>query len=659
MVKFERLFQPIVINGLHLKNRIVMAPMSSRLSTPKGEVTEAQIRYYRRRAQGGVGLIVVEYAYIDEKTSKSAMSQLGAYDDQLIPGLNELAEAIQSQGAKVSLQICHGGRQTLPARIGGKMPVSPSAIPCKFISGLIGKTNWCRELTIDEIQEIAQSFGQSALRAKIAGFDAVELHGAHGYLLESFISPYTNKRTDIYGGDIYGRSTFPLEVVREVRKVVGPSFPLFYRMSGSELLEGGLTLEEGKIFAHLLEENRVDCIHVSGTNFETINKQEPPLYIEPGNLLPLAAGIKSAVGIPVIAVGALHDPVFAEEVLKSGKADLIAMGRALLADPDLPQKAEAGDLDSIRPCIRCNDGCIGRFFLGRTQRCSVNFSTGQEGDPRLSRPRPSQSLKKMIVVGGGVAGMEAARIAATQGYEVTLFEKDKQLGGNLIAGSVPEFKKDLRKLLSYYSKTLKTLGVSVILGQAATPELIKKMAPYVLVVAAGSEVHRPDLPGIGLPHVMTSIDALMDEEKIKGEPIVVAGGGLVGCEISVYLALKGRKIILLEMLPEVASDLDAVSRLELLEMLKRDNITVLTGSQLIEIGKGEVKILRNGSLSLIDADAIILALSMRPRKEIFEQLAHLVPISLAVGDCVTPGKIGDAIHDAANKVLNLGGSPSW
>ena len=364
-------------------------------------------------------------------------------------------------------------------------------------------------------------------------------------------------------------------------------------MSGAELLEGGLTLEEGKIFARLLQENGVDCVHVSGTNFETINKQEPPLYIEPGNLLPLAAGIKTALDVPVIAVGALHDPRFAEEILESGKADLIAMGRALLADPDLPRKAEAGDLDDIRPCIRCNDGCIGRFFLGRTQRCSVNFSVGREGDPRLNRPRSSKSLGRMAVVGGGVAGTEAARVAANLGYEVTLFERQKQLGGNLIAGSAPEFKKDIRKLLNYYSKSLQTLGVSLILDQEATAEAIKQLRPDVLVIAAGSEVQRPDMPGTDFPHVKTAVEALMNPESIT-EPVLVAGGGLVGCEVAAYFGLKGKRTTLVEMLPEVATDLDAVSRLELLEMLTKGNIIILENSRLIEITEGKVKILRDG-----------------------------------------------------------------
>jgi len=650
---YPRLFEPITINGLELKNRLVMPPMCTRMATPRGEVTAQQVEYYRRRARGGVALIIVEYAHIDQKCSKSAVSQLGAYSDLLIPGLNELAEAIQSQGAKACLQICHGGRQTNPAHLGGALPIGPSAVPCEFTSNLIGAPNTVREATVEELREIAASFAEAAVRAKSAGFDAVELHGAHGYLLCSFVSPRSNKRTDAYGGDIRQRATYPLEVVREVRNALGPDFPLFYRMSGDELLPDGITLKEGAVLAGLLQQAGVDCIHVSGSNFESMNQQSSPIYMEPGHLVPLAEGIKNVVSVPVIAVGALNEPGLAEDVLESGKADLIAIGRQLLADPDLPRKAESGRAAQIRPCIRCNEGCMGRFFLGRTQRCSINYETGRELDPRLRVPvSPGEQTGHMVVVGGGVAGMEAARVGRLLGFDVTLLEKEAKLGGNVAAAAIPSFKKDLRRLLEWYEFTLEEQGVRVELQKEATEDVVAELSPDLLFLAVGAEALRPPLPGVDLAHVTTAVDVYFEDLPLP-DPVVVCGGGMMGCEAAVHLASQGKRVKLLEMIPLVASDLDPVSRLEMMEMLADDKIEVLTNTKVVGISDEAVVGSSDDGTRSIPAASVVLALSMQPRRHIVARLTPLAPVVLSAGDCVRPGRIGDAIQDAASKMLNL------
>ena len=353
-MEFPHLMQSFQMKNLVLRNRIVMAPMLSRLCDPDGIVSQKLIDYYAERAKGGAGLIIVEYCYIDEKESKANQGQLGAYWDQLIAGLGDLAEAIQEWGAKAILQICHAGRST-SAKFMGRQPMAPSAMP-----GYTGEM--AREMTLEEIEAAMESFAQAARRAKTAGFDGVELHGAHGYLMAQFLSPYTNRRTDIYGKD---RGLFALQTLERVRARVGPDYVVGYRMGGEEFIEGGITLEETKAFARRLEERGIDYIHVSGGIIEVGEHFVIPMYFPKGDLLHLAEGIKQAVKIPVVAVGAIHDPFLAEESLKKKQADLIAMGRGLIADPEFPGKIHSGRLEDIRTCLRCNEGCSSGYVRAR------------------------------------------------------------------------------------------------------------------------------------------------------------------------------------------------------------------------------------------------------------------------------------------------------
>jgi len=620
----------------------VMAPMCSRLAAPDGSVTQRMIDYYSERARGGVGMIVVEYSYIDGKESRSAVCQLGVYSDHMIPGLNELAEAIQAHGAGAVLQICHGGRQTAPPYM-GKQPVAPSAIACKFI----GVTP--RELTLDEIEEIQDAFAEAARRAKQAGFNGIELHGTHGYLMCQFLSPYTNKRTDKYGQSLENRALFGLETLKKVREKVGAQFTVGYRLCADEIVPGGLTLEETTKFARMLEDAGIDYIHVSAGNFETFPAIVQPIYMPRSPFLHLTEGIKKAVEkVPVIAVGS-HDVKTAEKALQEGKADLVALGRTLIADPELPKKLSEGREEDMRPCIRGNEGCISRFILGQTQRCEVNPAVGREREFRIV---PAVDKKKVMVVGGGAAGMEAARVAALRGHEITLIEKGENLGGHLVEASVPKFKDDTKELLNWLLKQVDKAGVKVELKTEATPDLVKERKPDVLIVAVGSEFVVPEVPGADKALVAVATDVLLGKKAV-GEKVVVVGGGLVGCETALFIADElEKKVTVVETIDEVLAKIEPACTMVLVDRLEKAGVEIHTGWSLEEItDKGVVCTDKEGGRNDIEADTVVLALGLSPREEIVEKFEGLAPEVYVIGDCVEARMIYNAFEDAWRAVL--------
>ena len=632
-MEFTKLMQSFRLKNVELRNRIVMAPMLSRLCYPNGVVSPKLIDYYTERAKGGVGLIIVEYCYIDEKESKANPGQLGAYDDQLIAGLGDLAEAIQEWGAKAILQICHAGRCT-SARIMGRQPIAPSSMP-----SYTGEM--AREMTLEEIEGAIESFAEAARRAKTAGFEGVELHGTHGYLLAQFLSPYTNRRTDKYGRD---RGLFALETLDRVRSRVGSDFPVGYRISGDEFVEGGVTLPEAKTFAKRLEEKGIDYLHVSAGIIETGQRFILPMYFPKGALLPLAEGIKSSVNVPVIAVGAIHDPALAEEALQKKRADLIAMGRALIADPELPNKVQSGQLEEIRTCLRCNQGCINRLPQNKTQRCAINAEVGRE---RQMRIHPVSKAKHVCVIGGGPAGMEAARLLSLRRHRVTLIEKEKELGGLLRYATVPDFKAELKSFLEYLKTQVQKLPVEILLDRRATPEFVKEIKPDSVVLAAGSSLRIPDIPGTGKPFVATAIELLSGSFK-AGARVVVVGGAAMGCEVAALLASSGNKVTLVEMLGDLATDLEMRSRLALLQLLKERGVKILTNWKLEKIENGYVLLVsRDWEKLEVATNSVILALGLTSNQELLKPLRESFREVYAVGDCVEPRKIYQAIHEGA------------
>ena len=631
-----QLLEPIRVGTMSLRNRIVMPPMEARLNRPDGSVTKAMIDYYSERAKGGVGAIIVQNSYIDARESRSSLSQLGVYSDHLIAGLNELAEAIKAYGAAALLQVGHGGRQCAPEAT-GRQPVAPSAIPCKHVGVMP------TELTLTEIEEIQNAFAEAARRVKQAGFDGVEIHGAHGYLIGEFLSPYTNKRTGKYGEGLENRALFALEIIKKVRDKVGDGFTVGYRMSADEYVPGGLTLEETSRFAGMLEKAGVDYVHVSAGIYESMPHIVPPMYLERAHLVHLAEGIKKAVRMPVITVGA-HNVETAEKALQEGKADLVALGRALIADPELPKKLASGRIGDIRPCARGNEGCISRFNLGQTMRCEVNPAAGREGEFKIT---PAVTNKSVMIVGGGIAGMEAARVAALRGHEVTLVEKGERLGGHLVEASVPKFKENTKQLLDWATTQVYKGGVKVQLKTEVTPSLVQKLKPEVLIIAVGSDFIIPPVPGADRPRATTADDLLLGNKAV-GDRVVVVGAGLIGCETALYIAeeLK-KKVTIVEMLDEMLVGVENVCKTVLTERLQKAGVKIHLGSRLEDItDSGVVCQDKRCQSREVEADTVVWATGLGARKKLVEELKAPVPEVYVIGDCVEARKIYHAFEDA-------------
>ena len=638
-----KLLEPFKVGTILLRNRIVMPPMECRLSRPDGSVTRAMIDYYAERAKGGVGAIIVENTFVDDKESRGSLSSSGLYSDHMIAGKSELAEAIKANGAVALIQIGHNGRQCDPGAT-GRQPVAPSAIPCKVVGVMP------REITLAEIEEVQNAFAEAARRAKQAGFDGVELHGAHGYLICSFLSPYTNRRTDKYGGPLENRALFALGIIKKIRDKVGDDFIVGYRMSADELVPGGLTLEETSRFARMLEAAGVDYVHVSAGIYESGYHIVQPMYVGKAHLVHLAEGIKKVVSIPVITVGA-HDIYTAEEALQKGKADLVAMGRTLIADPELPKKLASGRIDDIRPCIRGNEGCSSRFDTAETMRCEVNPACGREGYFKIT---PAEKKKSVMVIGGGIAGLEAARVAALRGHEVTIIERGDSLGGHLIEASAPKFKEKTKQLLSWAISQVQKGGVKVKLQTEATPSLIKQAKPEVLIVAVGSDFIIPPVPGCDRACAIVADSVLLGKQAV-GDKVVVVGAGLIGCETALYLAdeLK-KKVTIVEMLDEMLVGISGMVQAALTERLQEAGVEVHLGWHLDEIvDRGVICTDKTWHRREIEADTVVLATGLGARKEVAGQFRGLAPEVYVIGDCAEARKIYHCFEDAWRTALMI------
>jgi len=641
MAKLEKLFEPARIGKLELKNRMVMAPINSHLGTELGGVNDRLIDYYVERAKGGVGLIITDAMCIDWPVGKAGTSPLRIDEWKYVDGLHDLTEAVHGYGTKLAAQLHHAGRQnSVAVCTEGRELVAPSAIACLATGGDIP-----RELTIGEIEELIDKFVLAAQRARAAGFDAVELHGAHGYLITQFMSPQTNKRTDEYGGDFEGRMKFPLRIVEGIRASLGPDFPILFRMCADEYIEGGLTLDDNKLIAQRLEAAGVDALDITSGIYESPPAWHAwiyPIYdMAPGCRVYLAEEIKKAVSIPVIASGRLGDPVLAEEVIKDRKADLVAIGRAMLADPELPNKAAEGRFDDIRPCLYCDEGCVGGLSNLWHVGCQVNAALGKEREYQI---KTAKKAKRVVVVGGGPAGLEAARVAALRGHDVTLFEKEKELGGQLIPAAVPHFKQPVKEQLRYLENQIRKLGVTVELGKEATLALVKELKPDVVIVATGATHLVPDMPGIEGDKVATASEVLLGQKE-AGKKVAIIGGGHVGSELAWFLAEQGKKVTIVEMLYAVANGVNLFSRLYLLNKLAELGVEMAIGTTAEEVtDRGVIAVDMTGNRRVIEADTVVLAVGFRSNNELEQKLKGEVPELYTVGDCARLGKIMGAIH---------------
>ena len=518
---YEHLFSPKKIGNCEIPNRLVVTPMVANLNNPEGLATERYIRYHEEKAKGGWGLIITEdYAINDHARGYPLIS--GLWDESQIPGHKKLTDTIHKYNTKIFCQIYHAGRQSNPRVNGGVQPVSCSPIPCPWNKSIP------KELTIEEIQQIIKEFGITAANVVKAGFDGIEIHAAHGYLIHQFLSPNSNKRVDEYGGNYENRVRFLKEVMQEVRKAVGPDFPMGVRLSAAEFADGGRTMFETRQIIRDIEAWGADYLHLTFGMYGTRSSVASVLsfFQSHGFAVQFAEEAKSLVKIPIITVGRIQEPWMAEDIIASGKADFIGMGRPSLCDPHYPNKVKNGQYQDIRTCIGCLQGCTASTYMGVPIHCLVNPELGYEFETDYS---PAPVKKKVFIAGGGVAGMEAARGAAIKGHEVHLYEKTDTLGGQFLSASYPPFKGEFASFPAWQIRQLKKLGVHIHLNTPLTADIVKKEKPDKVILATGAQPIIPDIPGIDLPNVVLAEDVLRGRAD-TGMNVLVAGGGMIGSE---------------------------------------------------------------------------------------------------------------------------------
>jgi 2,4-dienoyl-CoA reductase-like NADH-dependent reductase (Old Yellow Enzyme family)/thioredoxin reductase len=638
MSSFPSLTSPMCIGDLKLRNRIVLAPMATHYGTEKGRMTERQIHYYLERARGGVGLIVTESNYVSLE-GRGGINRLGLYDDHQIQEHRKLTEALHQAGTPVCAQLHHGGA-TVSMNSVGQYPVSCSTVPL-LTRGQLFVGNVPRRLSEAEIEEMVGRFSKAAWRARESGFDAIMIHGAHGYLINEFLSPHTNKREDRYGGSDQNRARFLLEIVKAVRKALGPRFPILVRLTGEELFDGGYRIDYIQRVSKWLEDAGVDEISISAGNYEEMERMVALSIFPEGFLSKDSEALKKVVKIPVGVVGRIMSPETAERILQEGKADHVYLGRALIADPEFPKKAEEGREKQIRPCIVCNRGCIDRLFEGMDIGCSVNAAMGKEIARKIV---PTEPAKSVLIVGGGPAGLETARVAAARGHRVSLWERSKKLGGTLSQAVVLPHKEGIARLVQYYLGQMELLGVTVELGKEATPEAIERFHPDVLVLAVGTEPLRLGLPGASLSHVFLARD-MLEGCAVLGQRVAIIGGGLVGAEMAEALADQGKEVVVVEQLDSVAIQAGFIVKKELLKGLCQKGVKMLVNTKALAITREGILVERFGEKELLRADSVLLAIGYQPRNDLVKNLDVSRMKFYEIGDCVKPRMIWEAIEE--------------
>ncbi len=634
-MKLERLFTPITINGMTLKNRAVMPAMGTGYGNPDGTISDRLIAYLARRAQGGTGLIITEICAVDPR-GKAFPNQIGAWSDSFLPGLTGLAAAIHREGGKIALQLHHAGRETFE-QAAGAVPEAPSAIP----SAVLGQP--CEAMSSERIADVIGAFAGAAARAKKAGFDAVEIHGAHGYLLNQFLSPFSNHRTDLYGGAEENRSRFVLEILSEVRKAVGPGFPIIIRVSADELIRGGYDLEFMKSLAPRLVAAGADVIHCSVGVYSTPgNLSIASMDTAEGFNLFRARAVKEAAGVPVIGVGRINRPETAEQALAAGDADLISFGRQHLTDPDFVAKAEAGNFTEIRRCVACNQGCIERLsFEMKSVTCTFNPACGRE---YLGAPVPVAQSKRLWVIGAGPAGLSAALAAAGRGYKVEIFEKEASPGGQLRPASRPPHKEIYWDWAAWCIRQLEKWGVRIHCGEECSSARIRAGKPDAVILATGADPTTPDIPGLASPHVRDARELLLEGVMSEG-PTVILGGGYVGMETADFLIARGVGVTLLEMLPVSPVGKHTAHGYWLHKRIRDAGGRMILGATVTRVEPDQVVYRQAGEEKRVSAALVVTAMGARPVNGLEETLKKLGIPWRTVGDARQPRRLLEAIHE--------------
>ncbi len=645
-MEYNKMFSKGKIGPLTVKNRIVMPAMGTGLASYTGEASDEIIRYYEERAKGGCGLIITEITRIDNETGIGMPNQLCATDLKYIPRLEALAKTIHKYNSKIFVQLHHPGRECHQLILNGRQIVGPSPIT----SSAIGEEP--RELSTQEVEALVAKFVKGAIIAQKAGIDGVEIHGAHGYLVGQFLSPQSNHRSDKYGGSFEKRMRFITEIIVGIHNQCGNNFPISVRIDGDEFVEGGIRLEESIKQAQYLEKLGIDVINISSGTYESVTTIIEPISYPQGWKRHLAKAIKENVNIPVIACDVIRKPDMAETILNEDNIDFVALGRAQLADPKWANKAKKGQPESIRPCISCLN-CIESIMKCEKIKCAVNPRLGRENE--FNKIEKVGNKRKVVIIGGGPAGMEAARTLALKDYAPILFEEKDYLGGNVYLATKPPHKEKLDWYLDYLKIELKKLNIEVRLNEKATIEKIDAINPYAVFIATGSTPIIPPIKGIEGKNVLTSTDILNSNVILKNKNILVAGSGMTGLETAELLQTMNNNITVIEMADKIAPTGYVPNVVDICMRLKKNGVKLLSNQKLIEITDTLSKIenTKDNSISTIKADYVVLALGVKPNIELVEALEEKYEIVETLGDVNKPGRVVDAVANGYEKSFIL------
>ncbi len=641
MARLTRLFEPIKLGSLKLDNRLVMSAMTTHYDY---DDSDRQVNFYAARAKGGVGLIVIGALQALYPGRRADIGKVNIYEDADIPKLKEWNKVVHDNGSKTAAQLAVYGYWSPKGKQGTPEDVGPSAveIPTTGLHPAFERADYLprvRALTVEEIRVIEESIGDAASRARAADFDAIELQAVGGNLFDRFINPFTNRRTDEYGGPLQNRARLLLETVAIIKKRVGDSFPFICRISGDDMLPWGVGLEVWKEIASMIEKAGVHALSMYPGWHETRAPRQQ-MSVPRGNFVYLAEGIKQAVKIPVITNIRINDPALAEKILIERKADMVAMAAPLLADPELPNKAREGRLADIRMCTACCM-CWDDLIRDVPVACTVNAQLGKEAERAIV---PTKQPKRVVVIGGGPGGMEAARVAALRGHKVVLFEKDSKLGGQLLYAIVPPHKEEWGFYIDYLATQVKKLGVEIRLNEEATPVSVAELKPDVVMVATGAEPLIPNIPGASCKTAVSPFDVLSGTP--VGRTVVIVGGGSTGCETAEFLHQQGRKVTILEMLPSIAADMGPKNRWVMIDRLAAAGIRMETSTAVTEITDKGVRTARHRKyVEFFEADTVVLAVGMKPVAGLAKALEGKAPEIRQIGDCVKPSNVRKAVED--------------
>jgi len=645
-MKYEKLFSRGKIGRVTLKNRVVLPAMGSQMVGVSCEANEAVIGYFEARAKGGVGLIITGVTRVCDETGVTMQGQLSLADNKYIRSMRRLTDAVHQYDTKIFVQLQHPGRSSHRKIMNGVQPVAPSAIPS------MPGAEPPHELTIAECENLVRKFGTAAHRARLAGFDGVEIHGAHSYLINQFLSPITNHRTDKYGGSPEKRMTFLLEIVQSVRAAVGPDFPISVRLSCDEFLEGGNHLPEFVQISKALEAHGVDAINVSAGSFGTGYATSEPYFLPEGWKKHLATEIKKNVSIPVIAVNHILTAATAEQFLQEGVSDFVGVGRGHVADPEWVNKARQGRECELHKCLSCIH-CFASEINHRSLECTINPLVGREYRFNEDTMKRNGAGKTIAVIGGGPAGMEAAYVCAQRGYRVVLFEQADRLGGTACLAALPPHKEAVADFIATQEGELKRTGVEVHLNTPATTELVASLNPHAIFVATGAKAVIPSLPGVDLPHVCTARDVLTGKVSLTGKRVVVIGGGVTGLETAQIMAGQGNTVTVLEATRSVGGELYYTVNAMLQKELHEAGVTVLTGRKVNEITENALSVtnLTDGTSALMEADAVVLSLGVVSDDTVPELFEAAFDNVIRIGDAEQAGDIAAALRSAHDKAF--------